>query len=118
MTENSGPMRLANQEIRHAIDEFALQRLASRRLPSLLARTDAMLTELETLNLMRVRRAPTSFRSEVTALVADLPFNYTPRISQRPSPKAAIDLMFDIQAGLFHLMSGVEPEDESLEVAS
>jgi hypothetical protein len=111
MNEISGPMGLANQEIRDAIDEFQLERLESRRLPSLLARTDAMLTELETLNLIGAKRAPASWRQEVTTLVAELPFQYAPRMGQRPSPTAAIGLVFDIQAGLFHLMTGAEPDD-------
>jgi hypothetical protein len=106
-------MGLANQEIRDAIDEFKLERLASRRLPSLLARTDAMLTELETLNLLGSKRAPASWREEVTTLVAELPFEYAPVIGQRPSPTAAIGLVFDIQAGLFDLMTGAEPDDEA-----
>ena len=41
----SGPLGSANQEIRAAIDAFVEGRRASRRLPSLLKRTDAMLAE-------------------------------------------------------------------------
>ena len=33
MSENTGPMGLANQQIREAFDEFAAGRLAGRRLP-------------------------------------------------------------------------------------
>lgn len=118
MSENRGPMGLANQQIRDAINEFAAERLVGRRLPELLKRTDAMLTELETLNLIQVRRAPASWRSELTALVSDLPFEYEPRIKPHASPTAAIDLVFDLQARLFQLMSGAEPDEELLEVAS
>ena len=114
----SGPLGSANQEIRAAIDAFVEGRRASRRLPSLLKRTDAMLAELETLNLLQVRRAPISWHSELSALVIDLPFEYQPRIAQHPSPTAAIDVVFEIQHGLFRLMTGAEFEDELLEVAS
>jgi hypothetical protein len=41
-----------------------------------------------------------------------------PRIGDRPSPKTAIDLVFDIQASLLRLMTGTESEHEGLEVAS
>lgn len=115
MSEHAGPMGLANQEIRDAIDRFAAKRVGSRRLPALLERTDTMLTELETLNLMGVRRTPTPVRAALTALVAELPFEYTPRIGPRPSPTAAIDLVFDIQAGIFTLMYGSEPSDQLME---
>jgi hypothetical protein len=111
VSEYAGPMGLANQQIRDAFDQFAAERLARRRLPALLQRTDAMLTELETLNLMHVRRAPASWRSEVTALVAELPFEYEPRIRPHASPTAAIDLVFDIQARLFQLMFGTESDE-------
>jgi len=114
----SGPLGSANQEIRNAIDAFVEGRRASRRLPSLLKRTDAMLTELETLNLLKVRRAPASWYSELSALVTDLPFEYQPRIARHPSPTAAIDVVFDIQSGLFRLMSSAEFEDELLEAAT
>jgi hypothetical protein len=118
MSEYVGPMGLANQQIRDAFDEFAAERLARRRLPALLHRTDGMLTELESLNLMRVRRAPASWRSDLTTLVADLPFEYEPRIKPHASPTAAIDLVFDIQPRLFRLMYGAESDDDLLEVAS
>ena len=112
MSEYAGPMGLANQQIRDAFDEFAAERFARLRLPALLQRTDAMLTELEAFNLMKVRR------SELTALVADLPFEYEPRIKPHASPTAAIDLVFDIQARLFRLMFGTESDADLLEVAS
>jgi hypothetical protein len=118
MSENKGLLGQANQEIRAAIDDFAAEQRAGQRLPSLLRRTDAMLTELETLNLLNVSCIPASWRLELTGLVADLPFEYVPRIGHRLSATRAIDLVFDIQAGLFRLMAGTEPEDERLEVAS
>jgi|SRR2546421_5704188 len=118
MSEYAGPMELANEEIREAFDRFAANRLESRRLPALLERTDAMLTELETLNLMEMRRTPAPLRSALTALIADLPFEYTPRSGPRPSPTAAIDVVFDIQAILFKLLYGSNLSDQLIEVAS
>ena len=118
MSDYAGRMGLANQEIRDAMDRFAMQRLGSRRLPALVERTDAMLAELETLNLMEMQRTPAPLRSALTALVADLPFEYRPRIGPRPSPTAAIDVVFDIQRGIFNLMYGTEPIDDFIEVAS
>src|ERR1700694_6118191 len=115
MSDYAGPMGLANQEIRDAMDGFIAERLSSRRLPALLERTDTMLTELETINLMEVPRPPVPLRAALTALVADLPFEYTPRIGPRPSPAAAIDVVFDIQAGIFNLMYGSEPSDQLME---
>jgi hypothetical protein len=111
-------MGLANQEIRDAIDAFGAEQREGRRLTSLVHRTDAMLNQLETLNLMQVPRAPDSWRCELTALVADLPFEYERRIGHRLSPTRALDLVFDIQEGLFRLATGTEPEADLLEVAS
>jgi hypothetical protein len=112
MSEFVGPMGLANQEIRGAADSFAAARLGSRRLPVLLERTDAILAELETLNLMEVRRTPAPLRSAISALIADLPLDYTARIGPRPSPTAAIEMVFDVQARIFNVMYGCsEPSD-------
>ena len=118
MSEHDGPMGLACQEIRNAIDEFAAERREERRLPALLQRTDALLAELETLNLTAVRRTPPSLRSDLTRLATDLPFAYTPPIGPRPSPTAALDVVFEIQAGLFRLMFGTGADAEALEEAS
>jgi hypothetical protein len=112
MSNDSGPMGIANQEIRDAIDGSLAERLARRRLPALLERTDAILTELETLNVMEVRRTPEPLRAGLTALVADLPFEYVLRIGPRPTPTAAIDVVFEIQAGIFNLMYGNEPSEQ------
>ncbi|MEA2636879.1 MAG: hypothetical protein QOH92_3646 [Chloroflexota bacterium] len=118
MSEHDGPMGLACQEIRNAIDEFAAERHEGRRLPALLQRTDALLAELETLNLMAVRRTPPSLRSDLTRLATVLPFAYMPPIGPRPSPTAAMDVVFEIQAGLFRLMYGTEADAEAPEEAS
>ena len=118
MSETRGPMGLANQEIRDAIDQFATERRAQRRLPALLERTDTILNELESLNLIQVRRTPRALRSDLATLVADLPFDYTPPIGPRPSPAAAIDVVFGIQEGIFRLMFEPLTDAEPLEVAS
>ncbi len=118
MSDTSGAMGLANQEIRDAMDQFARERRAQRRLPALRERTDTMLHELESLNLMKVRRTPRALRSDLATLVADLPFDYTPPIGPRPSPTAAIDVVFDIQEGIFRLMFEPLTDAEPLEVAS
>lgn len=117
MSETVGPMGLANQEIRDAAESFAAARLGSRRLPSLLERTDAILAELETLNLMEVRRTPAPLRSAMSALIAELPFDITPRIGPRPSPTAAIEVVFDLQARLFNVMYGSEPAEPTTQPA-
>ena len=115
ISNHSGLLGMANQEIRDAIDEFVAGRRAERRLPALLERTDAMLSELEALNLMEVRRTPAPLRSALTALVADLPFDYKPALGPRPSPTAAIEVVFDIQEGVFNLMYGTQPSDQLAE---
>jgi len=51
-------------------------------------------------------------------LVGDLPFEYVAPFRQRPSPTAAIDLVFDIQQGLFRTISGPAIDEAGLEVAS
>jgi len=118
MSDYAGRMGLANQEIRDAMDRFALHRLGSRRLPALVERTDAMLAELETLNLMEMQRTPAPLLSALTVLAADLPFEYTPRIGPRASPTVAIDAVFNIQAAIFQAMYGSGHADDLMEAAS
>jgi len=118
MGEKKGPLGLACQEIRIAIDRFASDQRRGRRLPSLIARTDHLLAELETLNLRKVRRIPSRLSWELVGLVSDLTFEYVAPLRQRPSPTAAIDLVFDIQQGLFPMITGSAIDEPSQEVAS
>jgi len=118
MGEKKGPLGLACQEITIAIDRFASDQRRGRRLPSLIARTDHLLAELETLNLRKVRRIPSRLSWELVGLVSDLTFEYVAPLRQRPSPTAAIDLVFDIQQGLFPMITGSAIDEPSQEVAS
>jgi hypothetical protein len=114
-----GPLINACREISTAIDLFAMTQLPRRRVLALLRRTDRMLESLETLNLLEVEHVPEAWRSQLAALVADLPFDYQPQIEPRPTPTAAIDVLFDIQEGLLRSKSGSElDDDELLEAAS
>jgi hypothetical protein len=103
---NKGPLGLACQEIRIAIDQFASTQHRTRRLHSLADRTDQLLAELEELNLQKVARVPTPVRSELVGLIDDLPFEFVSPIRPRPRPKAMIDLVFDIQQDLFGMIRG------------
>jgi hypothetical protein len=96
-----------------------MEQLPRRRVLALLERTDRMLDSLETLNLLEVKNVPDSWQSQLAVLLADLPFAYDPQVESRPSPTAAIDVMFDIQEGLLRSKSGrVTVDDELLETAS
>jgi hypothetical protein len=107
-------MESANRDVRLAREQFAVTRLRSRRLASLLMRTDQMLTELEVMNLQDVERAPESWLWQLADLVADLPFEYQPPIRDVLSPTAAIDVMFEIQQGLLRSITGRVADDDSL----
>jgi hypothetical protein len=114
-----GPLASASQEITLASERYAIGHLRSRRMASLLMRTDQMLTGLEELNELAVKRVPESWLWQLGELVADLPFEYQPTVGQQPSPTAAIDVVFDIQALLLEVITGIEAErDERLETAS
>jgi hypothetical protein len=117
--DDTSPLIVACQEISVAIDRHAMEQLPRRRVLALLKRTDHMLESLETLNLLEVKNVPESWQSQLAVLLADLPFDYDPQIESRPSPTAAIDVLFDIQEGLLRSKSGtVAVGDELLEAAS
>jgi hypothetical protein len=107
-----GPLGSACLEIRLASERRAIGHLRSRRMSSLLMRTDRMLTALEELNVLEVEQVAESWLWQLGELVADLPFEYQPPVRQRPSPTAAIDLVFDIQGHLLELITGIEAEHE------
>jgi hypothetical protein len=110
-----GPLELACRQIRITMDQFAAAQRCVRRLQSLVERTDQLLDQLETLNLQRVPWVPRPLRAELVRLVDDLPFEFVQPIRSRPKPTALIDLVFDIQQGVFGMLRGEPLEDDPLE---
>jgi hypothetical protein len=114
-----GPLESTSREVRLASERFVLESLRRRRLASLLQRTDQMLAGLEQLNLLDVERVPEAWPSQLAALIAEMPFEFQPPVGQHPSPTAAIDALFDLQARLLQSITGTEAEaDDPLEAAS
>ncbi len=116
--QGGGPLVLAVLEISEASERSETERLRQRYVTSLLQRTDRLLEGLEELNLIDVPRVPDAFPLHIATVVADLPFDYHPKIKDRPTPTEAIDLVFDLQQALLQWMTGREPEEEELENAS
>lgn len=114
-----GPLDAAIREMMLASERFATERLRRRRLTSLLERSDLLLAGFEDLNLREVKRVPERGVSRLAALVADLPLEHRLSIGPRPSPTAAIDVVFDLQEGILHSIAGTDIEvDERMEVVS
>jgi hypothetical protein len=74
-----GPLGSASLEIRLASERHAIGHLRSRRMSSLLMRTDQMLTALEELNVLEVEQVPASWLWQLGDLAADLPYESTSR---------------------------------------
>jgi hypothetical protein len=112
------PMALACLEISLSNKRAMTKYLRSRYLSSLLRRSDRMLEGLEELNLMGVPRVPEAWRFHMASLVADLPFDFSAPINDRPSPTQAIDLVFELQEAILLSITGAKPDDEDLEEAA
>jgi len=65
--------------------------------------SDAMVDELERLNLAGVARVAYEWRERLAFLFAAVPFAYTPRLRAHPSPTEVLDVLFDLQAPLLDL---------------
>lgn len=109
------PAADAPERIRDAIDAIRAAKhsavaslLERERIPQLIRWTDAMIEELEELNLLEVRRVDISWRPRLALLFSCLPFEYRPSIRAHPSPTQVVDVLFDIQAHLFNLKNGRE----------
>jgi hypothetical protein len=107
-----GTLESARRDMRLARERFGVVRLRSRRLASLLMRTDQMLTELEVLNLQDRERTSESWLWQLGELVAELPFEYQPPIGHELSPAAAIDVVFEIQECLLRSIAGRDADDD------
>lgn len=100
-----------NRELVEVITDEWWRRLDRARLPRLIALTDAMLEELELLNLADVARVSAEWQDRLILLVASLPFEHRLRLRAFPSPTEVLDVIFDIQEHLFALRSDGRPAD-------
>jgi len=103
VTNQIGSMDEARREIRrHAA--WAGRRHPERdRVARLIRMTDAMMDELEQLNLDGVERVRGEWKGRLTFLFSGLPFPYMPWLRAYPSPTEVLDVLFDLQAHLLEL---------------
>jgi len=92
-----------NRELLDVMTDDWWRGLDRARLPRLIALTDAMLDELELLNLGDVPRVSAEWRERLVQLFVSLPFEYRPRLRAFPSPTEVLDVVFDVQERLFAL---------------
>ena len=101
-----GTIDAASREMRQQV-ELARQRRREREQVDRLVRlTDAIVDELERLNLDEVRRVNGAWRGRLARLFSALPFPYTPWLRAHPSPTEVLDVLFDIQARLLDMKRG------------
>ncbi len=96
----SGAIDAASREIGRHLDEARLQQLEHERIESLVRLTDAIVDELEQLNLDDVQRVNGDWRRRLAHLFSLLPFPYSPWLRAHPSPTEVLDVMFDVQGRL------------------
>jgi hypothetical protein len=103
VTSQIGSIDEARREIRrHAA--WAGRRHPERdRVERLIHMNDAMMNELEQLNLDGVERVRVEWRARLAFLFSGLPFPYVPWLRAYPSPTEVLDVLFDLQAHLLEL---------------
>lgn len=98
-----GSMEEACREIWHHLVWARRRQLERERVQRLIELTDAMVEELEQLNLKEVERVGSEWKPRLTFLFSALPFRYVPCLRARPSPSEVLDVLFDLQAPLLNL---------------
>ena len=82
------------------------RRLGQARLSHLIKLSDAMVEELELLNLDDVPRVPSVWQERLVLLSFSLPFEYRPRLGSFPSPTEVLDVLFEVQRHPLALKTG------------
>ncbi len=100
---HNGTIDEASREICRRIVGARRRELPLARIQHLLRLTDAIIGELERLNLEQVERVGAEWRERLTLLFAELPFPYTPWLRAHPSPTEVLDVLFDIQGRVLEL---------------
>ncbi|HSR25076.1 MAG TPA: hypothetical protein VLW53_16090 [Candidatus Eisenbacteria bacterium] len=91
------------REIRWHLERAERRELEHRQIQQLVRATDAIVDELERLNLQHVERLEGEWKRRLTLLFAALPFPYTPWLRAHPSPSEVLDVLFDVQGRLLDL---------------
>jgi hypothetical protein len=99
-------LRTAADEHASAAQRQRLCQLERERIPRLMRWTDAMIEELEQLNLRGIRHVMAAWRPRLSLLFAALPFEYEPTIRAYPAPSELLDVMFEIQDRLLGIKNG------------
>ena len=98
-----GSMDQARREILSHLACARRRRRERERVLRLMRLTDALVDELERLNLAGVQRVGGEWRPRLASLFSVLPFRYVPWLRAHPSPTEVLDVLFDIQARLLDL---------------
>jgi hypothetical protein len=98
-----GSLDEACHEIRHHLARARRRQPERERVQRLIDLTDALVEELEQLNLAAVRRVGGEWRQRLTSLFSALPYPYVPSLRAHPSPTEVLDVLFDVQALLLDL---------------
>ena len=107
-------LRATCDAITTAYVEFRTERARWERVRRLIAHTDAMIEELEVLNLREADRVDARCLVRLDQLVHELPFDHGWSLQERPSPTEALDLLFNLQEGLLAMKNrarGTELDD-------
>jgi len=107
-------LRATCDAITDAYVEFRTEQARWERVRRLIAHTDAMIAELEVLNLREADHVDARCLVRLDELVQDLPFGHGWSLEERPSPTEALDLLFDLQEGLLAMKNrarGTEVDD-------
>jgi hypothetical protein len=91
------------REIRWHLERAERRELEQQRVQQLMRATDAIVDELERLNLQHVERVDAEWKRRLTLLFAELPFSYTPWLRAYPSPTEVLDVLFEVQQRLLDL---------------
>jgi hypothetical protein len=98
--------RATTEELVSATRRQRLHQLERERIRRLMRWTDAMIDELEQLNLRGTRHVMAAWKPRLSLLFAALPFEYEPNIRAYPAPSELLDVMFEIQDRLLGIKNG------------
>lgn len=98
-----GAIDAASREIGLHLEHARQRELECERLESLVRMTDAIVDELERLNLDQVERVNGDWKRRLAHLFSALPFPYSPWLRAHPSPTEVLGVLFDVQGRLLLL---------------
>lgn len=112
-----GGVTAAVLQMQQLNEQARLRTWERTRLDHAIRTLDALLEDVEQLNLAGRSRVPLAWQPSLARLASELPVECGDRLRAGVSPQRLLDAVYDIQQEVFWLKRGIGPDEQLMELS-